>query len=215
VVASSSARPRDFADTDARIRSAFERSFRAGETIFDEGHAGDALWVIQAGQVELRRRRAGGTRVIARHGPGDFFGEMAVLLGRPQAVHAVAIRETRLVEVDARTFEGMCVERPEIAIRVIQRLAARMIQLEQRLASLGGDDVLRPVLRVLLRHAESDGNGARVETTLRALAEEAGVSLGDAHRALAQLMDRRSLRLTEDGLAIPDLEALAAALDGD
>ena len=215
MVAPSSARPRDFGDTDARIRSVFERSFRAGETIFDEGQAGDALWVIQAGQVELRRRLEGATRVIARHGPGDFFGEMAVLLGRPQAAHAVAVRETRALQVDARTFEGMCIERPEIAIRVIQRLAARMIQLEQRLAALGGDDVMRPVLRVLLRHAERDGGGARVETTLRALSEEAGVALADSHRALGQLMDRRLLRLTEDVLAIPDLEALAAALDTD
>jgi CRP-like cAMP-binding protein len=125
----------------------------------------------------------------------------------------VAISDLRLLEVDARTFEAMCVEQPEIAIRVIQRLAARTIHLEQRLSALGADDLLRPVVRVLVRRAERAASGARIETTLRKLAVEAGVSLAEAHRALAQLLDQRLLRLVDDTLVIADLEALSAVLD--
>ncbi|MEN8160017.1 MAG: cyclic nucleotide-binding domain-containing protein, partial [Myxococcota bacterium] len=137
------------ADTGARIRSVFERSYRAGELVYDEGWEGDALFVIQAGQVELIRQGAAGQRVISRHGPGDFFGEMGVLLGRPRTARAVAISDLRLLQIDAGTFESMCIEQPEIAIRVIQRLAARTIHLEQRLEAIGADDLLRPVVRVL------------------------------------------------------------------
>jgi len=209
----SSAAPNPFADTGARIRSVFERSFRAGELVYDEGWEGDALFVIQAGQVELIRSAAGGQRVISRHGPGEFFGEMGVLLGRPRSARAVAISDLRLLQLDGRTFEAMCVERPEIAIRVIQRLAARTIHLEQRLAAVGADDVLRPLVRVLVRRAERTSGGPRVETSLRKLAEEAGVSLLEAHRALAQLMDQRLVRLVEDVLWIADLDALSAVLD--
>lgn len=201
------------ADTGARIRSVFERNFRAGELVYDEGWEGDALFVIQAGQVELIRNAEGGQRVISRHGPGDFFGEMGVLLGQPRSARAVAISDLRLLQLDARTFEAMCVEQPEIAIRVIQRLADRTIHLEQRLAALGADDLLRPLVRVLVRRAERVTNGARVETTLRKLADEAGVSRVEAHRALAQLMDQRLVRLVEDVLWIGDLDALSAVLD--
>jgi len=215
VVLSSPATAPSYADTGARIRSVFERSFESGETIFDEGQDGDALFVIQAGQVELIRAADGGGRLISRLGPGEFFGEMSVLLGRPRMSRAVAVADTRLLQLDARTFEAMCVDQPEIAIRVIQRLAARMIHLEQRLAALGADDLLRPVVRVLVRHAQRDGNAARVETTLRALAREAGLSLVEAHRALCQLMDQRLVRLADDALAIADVEALSAALDSD
>lgn len=208
----SAAQP-SLADTGARIRSVFERNFRAGELVYDEGWEGDALFVIQAGQVELIRSAEGGQRVISRHGPGDFFGEMGVLLGRPRSARAVAISDLRLLQLDARTFEAMCVEQPEIAIRVIQRLADRTIHLEQRLAALGADDLLRPLVRALVQRAERATSGARVETTLRKLADEAGVSLLEAHRALAQLMDQRLVRLVEDVLWIADLDALSAVLD--
>jgi len=214
-VVASSASAKNLGDTGVRIRSVFERNFRSGETIFDEGQDGDALFVVQAGQVELIRTADGGERVISRHGAGEFFGEMSVLLGRPRMARAVAVADTRLLQLDGRTFEAMCVEQPEIAIRVIQRLAARMIHLEQRLAALGADDLLRPVVRVLVRRVERKGGAGKVETTLRELAGEAGLSMLEAHRALGHLMDQRLVRLSDDVLVIGDIEALSAALDSD
>lgn len=207
------AAPRSDDDTQFRVRSVFERSVRAGEVVFDQGDDGDVLFVIQSGQVELLREGPEGPRVVSRYGPGDFFGEMSVLLGRPRTSRAVATSDSRLLQLDASTFETMCVDRPEIAIRVIQRLAARAIDLEQRLAALGVDDLLRPVVRVLVRLAGAAGRDARLETTLREVALEAGLTMMEAHRALGQLFDRKLLRLAEDVLVIPDREALSACLD--
>jgi hypothetical protein len=75
--------------------------------------------------------------------------------------------------------------------------------------------MLRPVVRVLVRQAQRRGRSGRVETQLRALAAEAGLSLVEAHRSLSQLMDQRLVRLSDDALVIADLEALSAALDSD
>jgi CRP-like cAMP-binding protein len=201
-------------DTQFRVRRAFERSFEAGQTVFDEGDQGAVLYVIQTGMVELMRSGPDGPRLVARLAPGEFFGEMGVLLGRPRAVRAVAVSDSRLIELDAATFEEMCVAQPEIAIRVIQRLAARVIDLERRLAALGVDDLLRPIVRVLVRRADREAGGGKLATTLRRLAGEAGLSLLEAHRALGQLLERRLVRLVDDSLVIPDLEALSACLDG-
>lgn len=195
------------------MRRTFERALRPGEIVYDEGDAGDHLYVIQSGQVELTRLSGETARVLSRYGPGEFFGEMGVLLGRPRTSRATAVCESRVLELDAPTFEAMCVEYPEIAIRVIQRLASRTIELEQRLATLGADDLLRPVVRVLVRWAEREGEESRVATTLRSLADESGLRLSEAHRALGQLLDRKLVRLLDDELRIPDLEALSAALD--
>jgi CRP/FNR family transcriptional regulator, cyclic AMP receptor protein len=200
-------------DTGLQVRRTFERSFRAGQVIYDEGEAGDVLYVIEAGHVELTRERPDGPRVVARLGAGDLFGELSALLGRPRGHRAVAVGATRLLELDAGTFEAMCVARPEIAIRVIQSLAERAVDLEQRLAALGVDDLLRPLVRVLLRRAEPVESGRRLATTLRALARESGLSLPEAHRALGQLLERRLVQLVDDVLQIPDAEALAACLD--
>jgi len=203
----------DREDTGFTVRSAYERSFVAGEIVYDAGQPGEALYVIQSGHVELTRSGPDGQRVIARHGPGEFFGEIAVLLGRPRTTRAVASGDTRVLQLDRATFEAMCVDRPEIALRVIQRLAERAIELEQRLTALGVDDLLRPVVRVLLHHAHAGESSARIETTLRKLASEAGLRMSEAHRALNQLFDQKLVRLVEDAVEVRDLEALSAALD--
>ncbi len=198
------------ADTGFEVREVYECHFRAGEIVFDEGQDADALYVIQSGQVELSRRGDGEARAVSRFGPGDFFGEMGVLLGRPRSSRAVAVGEASLLRLDRGTFEAMCLDRPEIALRVIQRLATRSIELEQRLAALGVDDLLRPIVRVLMRQATASG---RVDTTLRKLAGDTGLGMLEAYRGLTQLLERKLVRVVDDALEIADREALAAALD--
>jgi CRP/FNR family cyclic AMP-dependent transcriptional regulator len=201
-------------DTGFVVRQSYEREYAAGEVIYEVGDATSVLYVIQAGQVELLRDGVGGPRTVARHGPGDFFGEMGVLASRPRSVRAVASSDARLLELDRTTFEGMCEERPEIALRMIRRLVARVTDLEQRLAALGADDLLRSVVRVLVRRAEAGPDSAsHVSTNLRQLAGESGLSMLEAHRALGQLLERKRVRLQDDALVIPDLEALSATLD--
>jgi CRP-like cAMP-binding protein len=201
-------------DTGYVVRQSYEREYRTGEVIYEVGDEPSVLYVIQAGQVELMRDGPDGARAVARHGPGEFFGEMGVLAGRPRSMRAVAASDARVLELDPTTFESMCLERPEIALRMIRRLALRLTDLEQRLAALGADDLLRPVVRVLVRRAEvEEGQGSRVDTTLRELARESGLTMLEAHRALGQLLERKRVRLQDDALLIPDLEALSATLD--
>jgi len=201
-------------DTAPGLRSAYQRRVAAGETVFDAGDPGDRLFVIQSGEIELAREGPGGHRVVARLGAGDFFGELGVVLGERCAARAVAVKNTTLLELDRETLESMCLAQPEIAIRMIRVLVSRLIEAERRLAALGVDDLLRPVVRALVRRAErSDGEGMRIPLTLHGLAEEAGLSMFEAHRALHQLLDRKLVHLVDDTLLAPDLEALSACLD--
>lgn len=199
--------------TDVGVRRAFERALGPGEVVFDEGDAGGPLFVIQAGEIELTRSGATGRRRVARLGPGEFFGEMSVLVGGTRAERATAVSGARLLELDAATLEATCVERPEVGIRMLRRLAARLAELETRLAALGGDDLLRAVVRVLVSRAEAGPDGLRVATNLRGLAQQSGLSPLEAYRAVQQLLDRRLVRLVDDVLRIPDPEALAACVD--
>jgi len=204
-------------DTAIRVRSTYERNLAPGDTVFDEGDPGDHLYVIQAGEIELAREGLEGRRVVARLGPGDFFGELSVVAGQRRSTRAVAVKQTRVLELDRATLEAMCLAQPEIAMRMIRILVSRLIEAERRLAMLGVDDLLRPVVRALVRGAvpagEDGGSGFRISSTLRNLAEQAGLSMLEAHRALHQLFDRKLLHLVEDRLEVPDLEALAGCLD--
>lgn len=203
-------------DTFVRVRSSYERSFEPGHTVISEGSLGDKLYIIQAGGIELVRQGGEGERVVARLGPGDFFGELALMKDRASTARAVAVGPTRVLELDRETLEGMCLEQPAIAIRLVRILVARLIEAERRLALIGADDLMRPLVRALQRGAEpaqEAGAGFRLATTLRGLAEESGLSLRETHRALHQLLDRKLLALVDDCLRVPDLEALSACLD--
>ena len=201
--------------TQIQVRSTYESIFEDGAMIFDQGETGEVLFIVQAGEVELiRRGSGGGRRVVARLGPGEFFGEMSVVIGEPRTARAVAGGPARRLGRGGETLEARCIERPEIAIRIIRRLTGRLIDSEQRLAALGVDDLMRPVVRALVRDAEPTGEqGIRIATSLRKLADDAGLSLLETHRALHQLLDEKRVRLVDDVLIAPDVETLSACLD--
>ncbi len=201
-------------DTRVGVQRYYQRTLSPGETVFDEGDPGDQLYVIQSGEVELVRENERGQRVVARLGPGDFFGELGVVLGERHSARAIAVNTTRVIALDRETLEAMCLEQPVIAIRMIRVLVSRLIEAERRLAALGVDDLMRPVVQSLIRHGTAEsGSGLRVEVKLAELAESAGLSMLEAHRALHQLFDRRLVALDDDVLHVPDAEALAASLD--
>ena len=199
--------------TQVHVNQAFQRIFEDGEIIFDEGDAGIDLYVIQSGQVQISRSGGVGERVVAKLGPGDFFGEMSVVLGEARTARAVAVGRTELLELDGETLEAMCIERPEIAIRMIQRLAIRLIGAERRLAALGLDELVGPLVRYLSdRAANALDEELRLNTTLRELASGCKLTLLETHQALHQLMDQKLVRLVGDELIAPDPAALSTAL---
>ncbi|MEN8181060.1 MAG: Crp/Fnr family transcriptional regulator [Myxococcota bacterium] len=200
-------------DTRGVVQRSFERTVGPGEIIFDAGDAEGPLFVIQAGEVELARPGPEGPHGVARLGPGDLFGERSVLLGGHRRLRATAVSSARLLELEGATLQAMCLDRPEIALRLVRKLAGRVIDLEQRLSALGVDDLLRPVVRVFARRAEPGEEGARVAIPLRRIAHESGLSMLEAHRALQQLLEERLVKLVDDVLHIPDLDALLASIE--
>jgi CRP/FNR family transcriptional regulator len=199
--------------TQIQVKRAFQRSFADGELIFDEGDDGVDLYVIQSGHVQISRSGAGGPRVVANLGAGEFFGEMSVVLGEVRTARAIAVGPTELLELDGETLEAMCIERPEIAIRMIQRLAIRLISAERRLAALGLDELVGPLVRYLAgQSGEENDEELRVVTSLRELAKGCNLSMQETHQALHQLMDQKLIRLVGEELIAPDRSALSTAM---
>lgn len=144
---------------------------------------------------------------------------MSVVLGETRTARAVAVGPTVLLELDGETVETMCIERPEIAIRMIQRLATRLVSAERRLAAMGLDELVGPLVRHLanLSHDAQDskdgkGRELRLTTTLRELAADCAMSMQETHQALHQLMDQQLIRLVGDELVAPDRAAIAEAM---
>jgi len=192
-----------------------ERTLAAGERLFEAGDAGRSVFVVRSGEIELVRRGPGGSCVVGRVGPGEPFAEQAVTLGGRRTTTATALSDARLLELDAETFDALCRARPEIALRWLGALAARLDELEELVAARAVDDAGSTLVQALLRLAEPGDDAARIAGSLRTIAAEANLSLLETYHALHPLLERRLVRLVDDVLQAPDLDALKRGLPPD
>jgi CRP/FNR family transcriptional regulator, cyclic AMP receptor protein len=132
----------------------FARDYEAGTVLFREGDTGDVMYVVQSGEVEIRRIVGDVERVLAVLPPGEFFGEMALVNDRPRSATAVVKRAARLLVIEPRTFEAMIRGRTEIAIRLIKTLAGRLERANQQIELLLLPSANHRVVQCLRRLAE-------------------------------------------------------------
>ncbi len=104
------------------------RDLVPGEVFFKAGDTGDQMFGVVSGQIELRR----GDQVLARVGPGETFGEMAIIDSAPRALTAVAVEASEIAVIDRRMFLFLIAETPMFAIQVMQTLASRIRELDDR-----------------------------------------------------------------------------------
>jgi CRP/FNR family transcriptional regulator, cyclic AMP receptor protein len=98
------------------------RTVSPGTVIFEEGSAGDEMFGVVEGRVELRLRDG---RVLTA-GPDDSFGEMALVDASPRSATAVAVEETTLAVIDRKRFLFLVGETPRFALQVMASLAERL-----------------------------------------------------------------------------------------
>ena len=115
-------RPAKALKSGSLLRS-FIQSRDQGETIFQEGDAGGDMFYIVSGKVALFK----GDRLLCTLGPGEHFGEMAMLLDAPRTATArAAARETKLAAIARPNFEIVMAENPGIAAAILREMAARL-----------------------------------------------------------------------------------------
>jgi aquaporin Z len=99
----------------------------AGAVLLTQGDASDKAYVVERGELEVRKRGANGTeQVLARLGPGDWVGEMSLLLNLPRSATVIATRDSQLRTVTAANFTHVIKEHPEETLRLLKQLSARL-----------------------------------------------------------------------------------------
>ena len=116
-------------DLATLARHAEERSYPAGTRIVTEGEPGDEFYLIVSGSAEVLR----GTQTIAKLGPGDAFGELAVLDAGPRNATVTATSDTETLAISSEEFYEILYEQAEIAEGVIRMLVKRIREAEARL----------------------------------------------------------------------------------
>jgi CRP-like cAMP-binding protein len=114
-----------------------ELNFKEGETLVKQGDKGVGLYIIVSGEVKIVKKTAGGDELeVARHGTGDFFGEMAVLDDAPRSASVVAVADASCLFLSAWDFKARMKLHPEIAMEILPVVVARFRETNEKLLAL-------------------------------------------------------------------------------
>jgi CRP-like cAMP-binding protein len=116
--------------------------YEDGQDIVREGEAGDCMYVIQEGSVEVVRREGNSEVQLAVLSAGDFFGEMSIFDRESRSATVRALGEARLLTIDKKTFLRRIADDASLAFRIVQKMSTRIRELNaevSRLRSAGSD----------------------------------------------------------------------------
>ena len=203
------------ADREALATAAKRRRFRRGEVIFHKDDPGESLFIIDKGTVRIYLPSPQGADLtLAVLGPGDFFGDLALLDGRPRSASAAAFPETETVALNRADFTSVIRSRSEAAMAVLAAVAERLRETNEMAGDLAFLDVGGRLAKKLLELAAARGvqrpEGILLDLRLtqEELANMVGVTRESVNRQLA--LFRRLGVIGSQGrrLLIRDAEAL-------
>lgn len=117
----------------------FGRNFSRGTVLFHEGDPGHEMFIIQKGKVQIRKKVGKAEKVLAELFDGEFFGEMALLLGMDRSATVEVIEDSKILVISPGTFESLLRSSPEIALKMLKKMALRLRALDDKLEmTLGG-----------------------------------------------------------------------------
>ena len=116
------------------LRVGHRVSFGPGQAIVERGDRGDAIFIMVAGAAEVD---VGGR--FHRLEPGDFFGEMAVLAGKPREATVKAAEPVEALRIPADDFQAFLRGHPQVAVGMLKSLVERLREVQDRLDTwIGG-----------------------------------------------------------------------------
>ncbi len=190
----------------------FGKEVPRGTVLFREGDPGREMYVLQSGKVAISKKVRDVEKVLATLGPGEFFGEMAIISNKPRNASATVAEAARVLVIDPKTFEAMIRGNSEIAVRMIKKLADRLAEADAQIENLLLADPASRVVHHLLEVCQTRGRqteeGIEVEVALRDLPRQLGVG-EPAIRIMVGKLERGGLvERTGDRLVVHDTARL-------
>lgn len=201
---------------DDQLFQRFGREFAPGTVLFREGEPGKDMYVVQSGRVNVSKKVGEVEKILASLGPGEFLGEMSILNNKPRSATATCAEASKLLVIDAKTFEAMIRGNAEIAIRMIKKLADRLAEANEQIETLLFADASTRVVHFLATAAEKAPKGPaghKLALLPKELPGRAGVKPEQADEVLMKLLKARIVAVHPDGLLVPDPAKLRQFLE--
>ncbi len=186
------------AEMELLARRARSRSVSQGELLFSEGEACTGFYMIASGRVRIFKTSSSGREhVLAIEGPGGSVAELPVFDGGNYPASASAVEPSELVFISRQDFRAMCMENPEIALKVLQVVGARLRRLVGIIEELSFTTVRHRLISLLLRQARSENRATDrgLTFTLAGSHQELASQIG----TVRELVSRNMARLQSQG----------------
>jgi CRP/FNR family transcriptional regulator len=191
------------------------RSVARGHVVFREGDDGDRLFVVLDGKVKISRAASDGREnLLSVLGRGEMFGELSLFDPGPRTATVSTVTDVSLASLDHDDLRPLLIERPAVAVELLQALARRLRRTNEAMADLVFTDVPGRVAKALLDLAErfgaeeADGTRVRHDLTQEELAQLVGASRETVNKALSEFATRGWLRLEGRSVLLLDSDRL-------
>jgi len=176
------------------LASAITRKrYRRGDIIMEKEEPGHALFIVERGAVRIYVPSSqGNDLILAVLGPGDFFGDLSLLDGRPRSASASVAIETTLLMLERADFMALLTNRPAAAMAVLEAVAGRLRETDEMASDLAFLDVAGRLAKRLLdlasTHGVERGGGVLIDlaVTQEDLANMIGVTRESVNRNLSE-----------------------------
>jgi CRP-like cAMP-binding protein len=174
-------------------RVSVARTFPAGVRVFHEGDHSDACYLVRKGDLRVTREHPDGRAIaLATLGPGDLFGELAMLDGEARSASVETLTDSELLALPAADVRRLLADHPGISVKLIAALTKRLRETNERVARQSFQTVPSRVAGVLTQliaeeSASSGYQGITIRMTQSDLAQLAGTSRESVSRFLATL----------------------------
>src|ERR1700692_4059834 len=204
----------DSAALDQLCRYAKHATLKRGATIFSKGDPGNSLFAVISGTVKISISSADGRNAILNLiGAGDTFGEIAVLDGQARTADAIANTNCEIFVIDRREFLPFVRSQPELAMKFIELLCARLRwtsdQVEQVILQDLPGRLASALIRLTERHKLAQG-GRTIAVTQQEISEIVGMTRESINKQLRAWATRDWVRLEHGAIVVLDAEPLQA-----
>ena len=204
--------------SDAEVASlatrTLSRSYGSGQLIFSEGAPCAGLYIVSSGRVRIFKISPGGReQVLALEGPRSSIAELPVFDGGPYPASAAAVEPTEMLFISRQDFRALCLEYPEISLKILQVVGARLRRLVGIIEELSFTTVRHRLISWILRQAKSqDGLRFTLGASHQELAAQIGTVRELVSRNLARLQAQEFIGINGRQVTILDLEGLESEL---
>lgn len=186
------------ADHNLLVQVAVRRTYPRHTLLIQEGDPGESLYLLRRGRAKVYIGNEGGREVIvAILGPGDFFGELALIDDSHCSANVMTLEESEFVSIGKREFSQVLTSSPGMTIHLLKVLAGRLREADLQIEALALKDVQARVVQVLRSLAEPDGNERVIPAriTHRDIAAMVGASREVVTRVFRALEERGIVRV--------------------